>query len=124
MLKQVQNIFLPTIASENDTFLDEVTRNLGVPREIIASDKEISKVWEELPEELSLIPREYLNPTLARMCIAVRTGLFDSALNYIWNTTVISLREKLKKFGLGIAAGILNKNISESHLNEIQDVDY
>lgn len=123
MLKPVQNIFLPTIASENDTFLDEVTRNLRVPREIIASDKEISKVWEELPEELSLIPREYLNPTLARMCIAVRTGLFDSALNYIWNTTVISLREKLKKFGLGIAASILNKSISESHLNEIQDVD-
>ena len=111
MLKQVQNILLPTIASEQNTFLDEVTRNLRVPREIIASDKEISKVWEELPEELSLIPREYLNPTLARMCIAVRTGLFDSALNYIWNTTVISLREKLKKFGLGIAAGILNRNI-------------
>ena len=123
MLKQVQNIFLPTIASENNTFLDEITQTLRVPREIIASDREISKVWGELPEELSLIPREYLNPTLARMCIAVRTGLFDSALNYIWNTTVISLREKLKKFGLGIAASILNKNISENHLNEIQDAD-
>ncbi|MDR0483723.1 MAG: hypothetical protein LBH40_00385 [Alphaproteobacteria bacterium] len=96
-----QEISLPTIKDNESLLLNEIISALGINREdILASDKDINKVYQELCEILNIIPQEYLNPTLAKMCIAIRVGLFDSTLNYIWNTTVINLREKLKNFWL------------------------
>ncbi|KST66217.1 hypothetical protein BC008_24915 [Mastigocoleus testarum BC008] len=44
------------------------------------------------------------------MCVAVSVGLFDSAINYTWNASILKLREKVKNFGLPIVAQILQKD--------------
>ena len=56
------------------------------------------------------------------MCIAVAAGLFDSAINYIWNASVIELREKVKGFGLPIVEKIYGKpNFDEQALFDLKD---
>jgi len=55
------------------------------------------------------------------MCVAVSTGLFDGAMNYIWNAAILQLRTKVRNFGLPIVAQILQKDFEEKHLLELQD---
>jgi hypothetical protein len=55
------------------------------------------------------------------MCVAVSTGLFDGAMNYIWNAAILQLRTKVRNFGLPIVAQILQADFEEKHLSELQD---
>jgi hypothetical protein len=55
------------------------------------------------------------------MCVAVSTGLFDGAINYIWNATILHLRQRIKDFGLPVVAQIIQKDFEEKHLLELQD---
>jgi len=55
------------------------------------------------------------------MCVAVSTGLFDGAMNYIWNAAILNLRTKVRNFGLPIVAQILQSDFEEKHLVELQD---
>jgi len=41
--------------------------------------------------------------------------------NYIWNSAIINLREKVKDFGLNVVAQILQKDFEEKHLLDLQD---
>ena len=83
---------LPAIIDNTSTILSQLTKSLGIPREILASDEEIKYAWQNLPRELARIPKDRLNVLLARMCVAVATGLFDSAINYVWNSAILELR--------------------------------
>src|SRR5690606_4158982 len=58
---------------------------------------------------------------IARMCVAVSTGLFDGAMNYAWNAAILQLRTKVRNFGLPIVAQILQADFEEKHLLELQD---
>jgi hypothetical protein len=55
------------------------------------------------------------------MCVAVSTGLFDGAMNYIWNAAILQLRTKVRNFGLPIVAQIQQVDFEEKHLLELQD---
>ena len=55
------------------------------------------------------------------MCIAVSTGLFDGAMNYIWNAAILQLRQKIRNFGLAVVAQIQQNDFEEKHLLELQD---
>ena len=55
------------------------------------------------------------------MCVAVSTGLFDGAMNYIWNAAILHLRDKIRIFGLPVVAQILQNDFEEKHLLELQD---
>lgn len=103
--------------------INELTQLLKIPRDVLASDEDIAYAWRDLPRELHNITID--NNTnaelLARMCIAVSTGLFDSAINYAWNASVLSLREKVKNFGLPIVAKVLQEDFEEKQLLDIQD---
>lgn len=116
------DINLPVINEKQD-FLTEVVDCLGVSRDILADDKHIVDVWQRLPMLLSEMPKEYVNPLIARMCVAVRVGLFDSAVNYIWNTTVINLRKKIIDFGLNEASDLLSiqKPLTVTGITDITD---
>ncbi|MFD1246014.1 hypothetical protein [Paralysiella testudinis] len=88
----------------------------------MASDEEIRYAWNDLPRELKNIPVQNINPELiARMCIAISSGLFDGAINYIWNAAILRLREKVRNFGLPIVSQILEKDFEDSHLISLQD---
>lgn len=117
------NISLPAIKDNETGMLEELTRAIGVPRDVIASNEQIFYAWHALPRAISKIPVEYRNQLLARMCIAVRTGLFDSAINYAWNTAILSLRNKLTDFGLPVASQLLEIDLTGGKLLEITDAD-
>ncbi|MEG2437738.1 MAG: hypothetical protein RSB17_06195, partial [Cetobacterium sp.] len=81
-------VTLPIINTEQTNFLQQITSILGAPRNILASDEEIHYAWQNLPRELKMVPIELRDELLVRMCVAVSTGLFDGAINYIWNASI------------------------------------
>lgn len=78
-------------------------QDLGLPHEgIIATDRERRIMATNLPETIhELTPQSkrgavYLSKFVASSAI----GLYDASLNYLWNEVVVSLREKVKVYGL------------------------
>ena len=57
------------------------------------------------------------------MCVAVATGLFDSAINYAWNASITELRQKVRRFGLAVVRQVTGKAFSESDLLDLKDVE-
>jgi hypothetical protein len=57
------------------------------------------------------------------MCVAVATGLFDSAINYAWNAAVIELRSKVRRFGLSVVPQIIGEPFDEAALLDLKDAD-
>ena len=55
------------------------------------------------------------------MCVAVRVGLFDGAINYMWNVTVLHLRQRIRDFGLPAVAQVLQQQFEEGDLINLQD---
>ncbi|WP_462151460.1 hypothetical protein [Pseudoalteromonas xiamenensis] len=112
-LPALPNTVLPAIA--------ELTAALGIPREVLASQEEIEYAWRDLPRELREIPSDLRGELIARMCVAVSTGLFDGAMNYSWNAAILQLRQKIRNFGLSVVAQIQQNDFEEKHLLELQD---
>ncbi|MCW8899042.1 MAG: hypothetical protein OQK95_00015 [Gammaproteobacteria bacterium] len=112
---------LPALPTTVLPAITELTQALGIPREALASDEEIHYAWRDLPRELKEIPVQLRDELIARMCVAVSTGLFDGAINYAWNASILHLRDKIRTFGLAVVAQILQKDFEEKHLLETQD---
>jgi len=112
---------LPALPEKVIPAINELVDSLGIPREMLASDEEIEYAWKDLPRELKQIPPELRGELIARMCVAVSTGLFDGAVNYAWNAAILHLREKIRNFGLPVVAQILEEDFEEKHLLELQD---
>lgn len=112
---------LPALPATILPSLSSLTTALGIPRTVLASDEEIQYAWNDLPRELREIPPALRGELVARMCVAVSTGLFDGAMNYIWNAAILQLRTKVRNFGLPIVAQIQQMDFEEKHLLELQD---
>src|ERR1700722_3774673 len=93
-------VVLPDISKQSEGLLTLLTNALGVPRSILASEEEIEHAWDELPRMLKRIPSHLRDERIAKACVAVASGLFDAAINYIWNATVVELRDKVRRFGI------------------------
>jgi hypothetical protein len=116
-----KTIALPLVSVATDEFVTSLTVALGVPREILASSEEIGIAWVQLPVLLNKIPANLRGPLLARMCVAVSVGLTDAAINYAWNTAIIELREKIRRFGVNVVPQITSKPFDEDKLTDLQD---
>lgn len=112
---------LPALPPENLNHLNQLVNALQLPRTVLASDDAINFSWENLPRLLIKVPSEHRNELLARMCIAINAGLFDSAINYIWNAAILALRDKVRSFNLNIVASIKQKDFEEKDLLDLQD---
>lgn len=112
---------LPALPSTVLPALDQLTQSLGISRTVLASAEEIEYAWRDLPRELREIPEFLRGELIARMCVAVSTGLFDGAMNYIWNAAILHLRQKIRNFGLPVVAQIRQSDFEEKHLLELQD---
>lgn len=125
MAKQIlkNEVMLPTITEGDSQLLSSVTEALSVPRDVLASNEEISQVWYQLPRHLKQVPSIYRDQLLARLCVSVKAGLFDAAINYIWNIGIICLRDKIRQFGLRIVAQIKSKDFFDKHLIGLTDAD-
>ncbi|MGL5840204.1 MAG: hypothetical protein ACRCY3_17060 [Sphingorhabdus sp.] len=103
--------------------LDALTTALGVERDVLAADGQIAHAWANLPRLIERIPPEHRNETLARMCVAVASGLFDSAINYAWNAAIVELRQKVRRFGLTVIPQIIGKQFDEAALLDMKDAE-
>ena len=104
--------------------LDQLTSALGVPRSIVARDDQINEALLRLPRLLQRIPPALRDEKIVKACIAVASGLFDSAINYVWNAAIVELREKVRRFGLHVVPQILDdRTFDEQHLLELKDSD-
>ena len=108
---------------ETCSVIGQLTKALGVPRTVLASDEEIDHVWADLPRLLSRIPRDQIGVLHARMVVAVSTGLFDSAVNYAWNLAVMQLRTKVRGFGIHVVSQFTKQKFDEEELLELKDTD-
>lgn len=117
------SIALPPASSMTGPMLTAITAALGVDRSVLAADDQIEHAWSNLPRLLSRIPASLRRETLVRMCVAVATGLFDSAINYAWNAAVVELREKVRRFGLTVIPQVIGKNFDEAALLDLKDAD-
>lgn len=110
-----------SVLNVSSNFLEELTNRMSVPRSVVAADKDIGKVINELHELLQEVPKERVSQQLVRMCVAVACGLFDSGVNYIWNETIVALHERIRVYGLSVVAKILDKEFGEKQLNGMSD---
>ena len=115
------DLILPALPNQMLPAIGTLIEALGIPREVLASDEEIAHAWHDLPRELRAIPSDLRGELIARMCVAVSTGLFDGAINYIWNATVLHLRQRIRDFGLSVVAQIRSADFEEKELLELQD---
>lgn len=120
-MTNVRSVNLPALTSSNSSSIDLLLQSLNVPRTVLASDSAIQSVWQHLPILLQKIPQQYRGEVLARMCVAIQVGLFDSALNYIWNVGITALREKVRYFGVPAVAHILERDFDERKLSDLLD---
>ncbi len=116
-----QEPVLPALPTTVLPAIEQLTASLGIPRNVLASAEEIEYAWRDLPRELREIPETLRGELIARMCVAVSTGLFDGAMNYIWNAAILHLRDKIRIFGLPVVAQIQQKDFEEKNLLELQD---
>lgn len=116
-----EDVNLPALPNTVLPAIEELTAALGIPREVLASQEEIEYAWRDLPRELREIPGDLRGELIARMCVAVSTGLFDGAMNYGWNAAILQLRQKIRNFGLAVVARIQQSDFEEKHLLELQD---
>lgn len=120
----MSDIKLPAVIDSTLPALAALTTALGVPREILASDEEIEAAWGSLPRVLKKIPPQRRTEELGRMCVAVAVGLFDGAINYVWNATILELREKVKAFGLTVVRQVTGDSIfNEEALVDLKDAE-
>lgn len=112
---------LPKLPERTTLLIDELTSALRIPREILATAEEIYYAWRDLRRELRAIPPNLINELIAKMCIAISMGLFDGAINYVWNATILHLRQRVRDFRLPVVSQILQKEFEEKDLIELQD---
>ena len=112
---------LPDTLEQTLPHINNMMTAFNLPRNVLASDDEIRYAWNELPRELMRIPEELRNDMVVRVCVATSVGLFDGAVNYIWNAVIMALRQKVENFGLSVVAEIVGKTFEEKDLAELID---
>ncbi len=123
-LKKNTAIRFPRVQILTGSMLDQLTDALGVDRNIIALDDQIEHAWSGLPRLIERIPLNIRDEEIVKACIAVASGLFDAAINYVWNATTMELREKVRQFGIHVVPQILaDKPFDENNLVELRDAE-
>ena len=89
--------------SPNYNQFQEYLKDKGLPYEgIIAEDNDRDILMRSMPDLLEKIPNDKKSNAiyLSRFIAASSIGLYDAALNYVWNEVVINLRKKVLNYGL------------------------
>ena len=121
---QLPRIRLPDVSLLTGSMLDQLTGALGVDRAVVALDDQIEEAWSRLPRLIRRIPPHLRDEKIVKACIAIASGLFDSAINYVWNAAVVELRQKVRQFGLHVVPQILgDKSFDENSLLELKDAE-
>ncbi|EOX4815431.1 hypothetical protein ACTQ75_004644 [Vibrio alginolyticus] len=90
---QAQGQLVSTDFNRFEQFLE----SLGLPKEnILATTAERQVVQTNFPQFVMTLPDEVKRESryLSKFAAASAIGLFDAALNYVWNEVVLNLRKK------------------------------
>jgi len=93
------------LVNPQDQRLVDFLRDAGLPHEnIMATPSERSIIANNLPEYIQSLPTEIKSDAryLSKFVIGAGSGLFDYALNALWNEVVITIRKKAAVYGLDI----------------------
>ena len=119
-----RKVALPAVIDESESLLIQITGALGLPRDVLPSQDQIAEAWERIPRILKNVPTSLRDERFVKMCVAVYSGLFDAAVNYVWNAAVVELRNKVRRFGLDVIPQILDKSkFDDSDLVELRDAE-
>jgi hypothetical protein len=80
-----------------------VLEQWGLPTEdIIVSVREREKLFKNTPDALEALnnAQRASSAYIAKMILAASVGLFDAALNYLWNETINELRARVAQFDI------------------------
>ncbi|WP_053220035.1 hypothetical protein [Virgibacillus senegalensis] len=94
------------VASSVDSFSNGLTKyleQLNLPSEnVLVNPDERMDVIENLPRVVSRLTPERKRDSMyiSKFVAACGAGLFDAALNFLWNETVINLRNKVIRFDM------------------------
>ena len=97
----IQKTELELLAFEKQ--LMSVLTQLGLPQDnILIGVKERSKVFKNIEGVVSEIePGQRLNSIyISKFLAAVAAGLFDAALNYLWDETVLEIRKRVSMYDI------------------------
>ena len=112
---------LSTDFSKFESFLIE----LGLPStNIIAAPEERVRIMQALPDFVNSIPPEIRKDAryLSKFIAGSAVGLFDAALNFVWNEVVVSLWKKVDTYGLDIFFdAAVDENIRDQY-NSFEDL--
>jgi hypothetical protein len=100
------NALVPMANTAVDKFNAGLTRfldDLDLPsKDVLAAGVERRTVFQVLPTLVDrlTIPQRTVAMYLSKVVVACGAGLFDAALNYIWDEVVVRLRERVVRFDL------------------------
>ncbi len=115
---------LPDVSPLSSPMLVQLTTALGVSRDVLAADDQIEHAWSQLPRIIRRIPPALRDERIVKMCVAVASGLFDAAINYVWNAAIVELREKVRRFGIAVVPHVLDdKSFDEHTLLDLKDAE-
>ena len=101
--------------------------SLGLPTEnILAPIDERKKVIDQLENALAELPMEERERSyyLTKFTVAIAIGLFDGALSYLWNETIIALRRMVANFDLAYFFSVAEKISSRNrNFGSVEDLD-
>ena len=92
--------------------LENYLSHVGLPIEnVVVPIAERKKVITSLEDSLSIIPidERIKSHYLSKYTVAISVGLFDGALNYLWDETVRALRRLIIAFDLQYFYSIAEK---------------
>ena len=118
---------LKTFGTQLESYLDSV----GLPKDnILVPYGRRSPVFQNMPTVLEYLTDDQKSEAsyISKFATACAVGLFDAALNYLWNETVRNLRDKVTRFDLdyffdSVASGSVprSKLKSETDLEKLDD---
>jgi len=95
-----------TVGTSVDSFskgLQEYLKSLQLPsRNVLVSPEERMDVLDNLPRVVTRLSPEFRENSMyiSKFIAACGAGLFDAALNFLWNETIINLRQKVVHFDM------------------------
>ena len=121
-----------TVLSNFEEGLKDVLTLHSLPVEnIFVETQERGKVFKNLSNVLNQIPlqdrQQYIY--LSKFIASTASGLFDAALNYLWNETILQIRKRVSQYDIeffydNAVSGEKRKRVKdESDLDKIDDYD-
>ena len=89
---------IETIIKNSNNIYISVLQKIGLPTEnVLSSLDERNAAIVNLPHVIKKMDKELIKESyyLSKFFVAISTGLFDAALNYLWDETIKQLRIRI-----------------------------